>query len=149
MSMTWQVSSLEWSLKLKALGVDQISPTYAYYFNAGKCSGALVDNQMYSDVEDDFRERKLVAAFTVSELLVAIPRIIEGKTQSDTSYLRIFADECIEWCVHHSGINSSLYHDNSDDPNLANVLSGMLYNLVKDGLISLEEVNERLKGVRG
>lgn len=66
-NLTWQVTSLEWSQKLKSLGVKRDS-LFAYYGNAGIWHNAIVDMAMYRDADAEFREAKLLPAYTVAEL---------------------------------------------------------------------------------
>lgn len=130
------VPRLDLCEELKRLGFDQKDAHFAYFFNAGKCTGAIVDNEMYSDVDDDYRESKLVAAPTYPELFSRLPKIIEvDKNKPDEwFYLTIFCDHAINWCVEYRGIDRDLYADNSDD-SLADTLARMTIELTKQGHI--------------
>lgn len=80
----------------------------------------------------------VASAFTVAELLELIPKIIPNPDDEvDSSYLHIFTDHCISWCVAHRGIGYENYSENSDDPNLANVLARMLVHLIEKGIVKL------------
>ena len=68
MELKKQVCSLELAKKLKELGVKEES-LFAYYGNAGNWHDTIVDMGMYKDVDDDFREYKLLPAYTVAELI--------------------------------------------------------------------------------
>jgi hypothetical protein len=66
-SLQNQVSNLELSKRLKDLGVKSQS-LFAYYGNAGEWHDTIVDMDMYKNADDDFREHKLLPAYTVAEL---------------------------------------------------------------------------------
>ena len=72
MNLSDQVTSLALSKKLKELGVKAES-LYAYYGNAGQWNDVIVDMSMYSDVDDEFKECKLLPAYTVAELGELLP----------------------------------------------------------------------------
>ena len=140
-SPEWQVCNLELAKKLKDLKVKQESLFYWCCLSRykGKPSSWQLEKR-----ESGFEH---YSAFTVVELLQGIPKIIECKNyrhifdmdiytkNNNPSYLRIFTDECIEWCVAHGGIGYQFYSSNSDDPNLANVLAGMRIHLIEMGVI--------------
>lgn len=124
------VCSFECSKSLKEVGVKQDG---LFHWGWNKEGDELVCCEYYTGSEPD---DNIASAFTVTELLEKIPKIIQNpKVEVDPSYLRIFTDDCISWCVGHGGIGYELYADNSDDSNLANVLAGMLIHLIKEGFV--------------
>lgn len=60
----------ELAKQLKEAGFRQ-NTEKAFYINAGKNTGALVDVEMYSTANQEFRDEKLVACPTLSELIEA------------------------------------------------------------------------------
>ncbi|MDD5527753.1 MAG: hypothetical protein PHO56_02130 [Patescibacteria group bacterium] len=79
MQLKDQVVSLELSKRFKKLGFKRDS-LFAYYRNAGIWHDAIVDMGMYKDVDDDFKEAKLLPAYTVAELAQIIPdKLVDGK----------------------------------------------------------------------
>lgn len=96
MKLENQCVSLELAKKLKSLGVKQRGCLFAYYFNAGKYSGAIVDARMYDGedgADDGFWEGKLVAAFTVAELGEILPDSIDIKIEGCPSWLMFCHDK--------------------------------------------------------
>jgi len=145
-----QVASLEWSKKLKALGVRQESAFYWLEIEDDESACGASDWELSANCLIPERAVDKVSAFTVAELLNRIPKIIEGheperrsKPSYNPSYLHIFTDHCIAWCVAHRGIDYDIYSDNSDDENLANVLAKMLIHLIEKGIVKVEGVNAR------
>lgn len=142
MKLEDQVCSLELARKLKELGVKQESSFYHIIENGHyklypyKAPGFSLEGIRKNPRKDwDW-----CSAFTVAELLAMIPKVLENKeNRAADYYFRIFTDDCIEWCVAHEGVDGSIYSENSDDPNLANVLARMLAYLIKIGRVNPEK----------
>lgn len=131
MKLEDQVCNLEHAIKLKRLGINQSSQLYWEDEFAPQLwwSRTILKEGISKNV-------KLYSAFTVSEILKKIPKVIDSEDIDKISYLKIFTDEGVEWCVQHSGVDICHYYDNSDDPNLANVLAGMLISLIEMGIVN-------------
>lgn len=146
MSINWQVSSLEWSRKLKELGVVQDS--IFYWMQNGKWDWYLSfrpTKSTYPDVSGG------VSAFTVSELGVALPKSIPGKNR-DTLFFEQGYNGKGEPLFNFTASETEEYYAEQigfEGDTEANARSAMLCHLLENKIISLEEVNERLKGVRG
>ena len=141
MKLEDQVCSLDLAKQLKSLGAKQESVFFWNYDERGTAP-KLTKGRMLRTQSTGSPTWWDVSAFTVTELLNQIPKIIEGHNPDkdnphNPSYLRIFTDECIAWCVAHSGIEYQLYVDNSDDENLANVMAGMLIHLIEKGIVKI------------
>lgn len=67
MELEKQVVSLELAKKIDELGFRKDS-LYAYYGNAGTWHDSLVEMSMYKDSDEEFRNAKLLPAYTVAEL---------------------------------------------------------------------------------
>ena len=135
MKLEDQVCSLDLAKRLKELGVKQESLFYwrFYHWPSSSSEGRWALTETLPSLSVIEQEN---SAFTVAELLGKIPKIIENKgDEINSSYLRIFTDECISWCVAHDGIGYQLYYDNSDDPNLSNVLAKMLIKLIEQNIV--------------
>lgn len=88
MNIEKQVCSLELAEKLHKL-MPRNESLFAYYGNGGSWhKEAIVEMAMYKDVDDDFKEHKLLPAYTAAELGEMLPHfthtwIIEVVTDND------------------------------------------------------------------
>lgn len=94
MKLEQQVTSLELSKKLKELGVKHES-YFAHYFNAGEPTGAIVETFLYKDASSDFKDTKLLSAFTVAELGEMLPKrcSTHKSLDNDSEWCGWYADD--------------------------------------------------------
>ena len=76
MNLEQQVVSLELAIKLKEAGIKEES-LFAYYGNAGTWHDAVVSMDMYTTVDEEFKEHKLLPAYTSCELAELLPSALE------------------------------------------------------------------------
>lgn len=62
-----EVTNVKLSRKLKELGVEQYA-YYSHYFNAEEPTGHIVETSTYKTASKEFKDTKLLSAFTVTEL---------------------------------------------------------------------------------
>jgi hypothetical protein len=147
MKPTLLVCDLEYAKKIKELGVVQES--CFYWRKQHHVPFKDQEFKLFSDKGCDFPAT--YSAWTTTELGIMLPKIIElGEWPSDWYYFTLFADHCIERCLGYRNTitGKDLWWKNSDEPKTANDYAECLIHLIENKHITVEEINERLKGVR-
>jgi hypothetical protein len=141
-----QVCNLELAKKLKELEVKKPS-LYAYYGNAGTWHDAIVDMAMYKDADAEFREHKLLPAYTVAELGEMLPWVINHNKLHYyfTSDKLVDGDGfgieyqvinlTIEVVLRNEGKEKELFLCREEDKSEANARAKMLIYLIENKLL--------------
>lgn len=132
MELEDQVVSLQLAKKLKKLGFKQESLHY-YYFNAGEYTGAIVDGYGYKDTTQEFKDSKLVSAYTVAELGEILPHLLwlKGRDPQDFDGVEIYYYDN-RWFVKYEFSDKKI---ETNDVTEANARAKMLIYLKENNLI--------------
>lgn len=135
------VASVDTCLELKALGFKKPS-RYAHYFNAGKSSGAVVLSGVYDDASEDFKDGKILPAYTLSELCEFLRKPIrrqEGQFNEIYDFtIQAFGEN---WVVFYQTIHGfRALDDNSgimQSSNPATACASMLVYLIRNNFFTV------------
>lgn len=138
----WQVCSLEWARKLKELGVAQESAFYwdniiSLDMEEGAASLWRVGDVISWGMEESYDgpSDHALAAFTVAELGVLLGEHVFSEYEHDLS---------MPWkCTFDEGYMKPKRFEYSDTESDAR--AKMLYCLLENGIITVDEVNKRLR----